>query len=315
MGVTLAAPAVTLGEGETPLVEAPRISQELGLRVCLKCEGSNPTGSFKDRGMAVAVSRAVEAGANAVVCASTGNTAASAAAYAARAGLRAVVLTPQGATADVKRAQARAAGATVLEVRGSFEDALDCSRALAAEPGYVLVNSLNADRIEGQKTVAVELVEELGAAPDAVVLPFGGGGNLCAVARGFEETAGAAPRLIAGQAAARATTWASAIRISEPAHADEVAELVDSGRVEVVSLSEDEIRMAWLDLARLEGVFCEPASAASLAALRRSALPGGGTVVCILTGHGLKDAARVPDGGVRAVEPRLDAILEALNGV
>lgn len=312
MGVTVARPAVTLGEGGTPLVPAPRLSQELGLQVHLKCEGTNPTGSFKDRGMAVAVSRAVEAGANAVVCASTGNTAASAAAYAARAGLRAVVLTPQGATADVKRAQARAAGAAVLEVRGTFEDALRCCRELAEEPGYVLVNSLNPDRIEGQKTVSREIADELGAAPDVVALPFGGGGNLCAVTRGFEE-AGVAPRLIAGQAAARATTWASAIRIRTPAHADEVAGLVEAGRVEVVSLEEDEIRMAWLDLARLEGVFCEPASAAALAALRRSELPGGGTAVCILTGHGLKDPARVPDDDAPAVDPRLDAILEALR--
>lgn len=310
MGVT-APPTVTLGEGATPLIPAPRLSRELGLQVHLKCEGANPTGSFKDRGMAVAVSRAAEAGANAVVCASTGNTAASAAAYAARAGLRAVVLTPQGATADAKRAQARAAGAEVLEVRGSFEDALRCCRELAAEPGYVLVNSLNPDRIEGQKSVSLELVEELGSVPDAVALPFGGGGNLCAVARGFEE-AGARPRLVAGQAAERATTWASAIRIREPAHGDEVAELVDAGRVEVVSLEEDEIRMAWLDLARLEGVFCEPASGASLAALRRTDVPSGSTAVCILTGHGLKDPARVPDAEVPAVEPRLDAILEAL---
>jgi threonine synthase len=311
VGVTSAPPLVSLGEGSTPLVAAPRLSRELGPQLHLKLEGANPTGSFKDRGMAVAVSRAVEAGANAVVCASTGNTAASAAAYAARAGLRAVVLTPQRATADAKRAQARAAGACVLELRGTFEDALRCCRELAAEPGFALVNSLNPDRVEGQATVAGELIAELGGVPDVVALPYGGGGNLCAVARGFEE-AGAAPRLLAGQAAARATTWASAIRIREPAHRDEVAALVESGRAEVVSVEEDELRMAWLDLARLEGVLCEPASAASLAALRRAAPPGG-VAVCILTGHGLKDPAHVPDDDKHAVEPRLDAVLAALR--
>ncbi len=313
MGVTRTVPAVSLGEGATPLVPAPRLSAELGLRVYLKCEGANPTGSFKDRGMAVAVSRAREAGSHTVVCASTGNTAASAAAYAARAGLRAVVLTPEGATAGPKRAQARAAGAQVLELRGSFDDALRCCRELATQPGFALVNSLNPDRIEGQKTVSFELVDELGGAPDVVGLPFGGGGNLCAVTRGFEE-AGARPRVVAGQAAERATTWASAIRIRRPAHGDEVASLVEAGAVEVVSLEEDEIRMAWLDLARLEGVFCEPASAAALAALRSVALPDEGTAVCILTGHGLKDPERVPEDDAPAVEPRLDAILEVLNG-
>jgi threonine synthase len=312
MGVTRVVPAVSLGEGSTPLVPAPRLSRELGLRVHLKCEGLNPTGSFKDRGMAVAVSRAAEAGAHAVVCASTGNTAASAAAYAARAGLRAVVLTPQGATAGAKRAQARAAGATVLEVRGTFDDALRCCRELAGEEGFTLVNSLNPDRLEGQKTVAFEVLAALGRAPDVVALPFGGGGNLRAVARGFEE-AGEATRLVAGEAVARATTWASAIRIREPAHAAEVADLVESGRAEVVSLEEDEIRIAWLDLARLEGMFCEPASAASLAALRRVAPPEDGVAVCILTGHGLKDVSAVVVDDAPVVEPRLDAILEALS--
>jgi threonine synthase len=304
--------ALTLGEGSTPLVPAPRLSAELGVRLHLKFEGANPTGSFKDRGMAVAVGRAAESGARSVVCASTGNTAASAAAYAARAGLQAVVLTPLGAIADAKRAQARAAGARVLEVRGSFDDALRLCCELASVEGYVLVNSLNPDRIEGQKSVVAELLEELGAAPDVVALPFGGGGNTCAVVQGFAE-AGESPRVIAGEAAERRTTWASAIRIGDPAHADEVAELVASGRVEVVSLSEDELRSAWRDVSRQEGVFCEPASAAGIAALRRSRLPEGAVVVAILTGHGLKDTGAVEEGDPEVVEPRMDAILEALS--
>jgi threonine synthase len=303
---------LTLGEGSTPLVSAPRLSAELGVRLHLKFEGANPTGSFKDRGMAVAVGRAAESGARAVVCASTGNTAASAAAYAVRAGLQAVVLTPLGAIADAKRAQARAAGARVLEVRGSFDDALRLGRELASEEGFVLVNSLNPDRIEGQKSVVPELLEQLGAAPDVVALPFGGGGNTCAVAQGFAE-AGETPRVIAGEAAERRTTWASAIRIGDPAHADEVAELVAAGSVEVVSLAEDELRSAWRDVSRQEGVFCEPASAAGLAALRRSELPGGAVAVAILTGHGLKDTAAVEEGEPEVVEPRMDAILEALS--
>ncbi len=302
---------VTLGEGATPLVPAARLSEQLGVRVHLKCEGLNPTGSFKDRGMAVAVGRAAERGAHTVVCASTGNTAASAAAYAARAGLRAVVLTPRGATASAKRAQARAAGATLLELAGSFDDALRCCRELAAEDGFALVNSLNPDRIEGQATVVREVLDDLGAAPDVVTLPFGGGGNSCAVARGLDE-AGVRPRLVAGEAAERTTTWASAIRIGTPAHADEIAELESAGRLEVRTLSEDEIRSAWRDLAELEGVFCEPASAASLAALRRAQPAEGSVAVCIVTGHGLKDADAVAESGTPAVEPRVEAILEAL---
>lgn len=299
---------LTLGEGRTPLVPAPRLSAELGARVHLKCEGLNPTGSFKDRGMAVAVGRAAAAGVHTVVCASTGNTAASAAAYAARAGLRAVVLTPQGATASAKRAQARAAGARVLEVQGTFDDALRCCTELAQRDGFALVNSVNPDRIDGQKTVAFELVDELGAVPDVVALPYGGGGNLTAVAKGFAEL-GEEPRLVGGEAKKRSTTWASAIRIGEPVHADEVAAL----NVETVALPEEELHRAWLDLARREGVFCEPASAAGLAALRRVELPADALVVCIVTGHGLKDPDAVEDGAPQVVEADVAAILEAIR--
>jgi threonine synthase len=311
MGVS-ATSSLTLGEGSTPLVPARRLQERLGLELHLKCDGLNPTGSFKDRGMVVAVERAAQSGARAVVCASTGNTAASAAAYAARAGLEAIVLTPAGATATAKRAQARAAGARLLEVRGSFDDALRLCRELGAREGFVLVNSLNPDRIEGQKTVVGEILEQLGSTPDVVALPFGGGGNVSAVAAGCAE-AGVSPRIVVGQAAERATTWASAIRIGTPAHAAHVAELVGSGRVEVVTLTEDELRSAWQQLAREEGVFCEPASAAGVAALERLPDVAGATAVCIVTGHGLKDAGAVDEGGSEPIEPTLEAVLEAIG--
>jgi threonine synthase len=310
MGVRTAVRSVSLGEGSTPLVPAVHLSATLGYDLHLKLEGSNPTGSFKDRGMAVAVSRAVERGARAVVCASTGNTAASAAAYAARAGIQAIVLTPEGATAGPKRAQAAAAGARLLEVRGSFDDALRLGRALAERAGYVLVNSLNADRIEGQKGVVAELLEQLGRVPDVIALPYGGGGNSYAVALGCRE-AGIEPRLVAGEARERATTWASAIRIAEPAHAGAIADLVAGGRLETVALADDELRAAWRSLGAAEGVFCEPASAAGLAALAHARPAPGSVVVCVVTGHGLKDAGAV-DTSRTVVDATLDAVLEAL---
>jgi threonine synthase len=311
MGVN-AVSTLSLGEGSTPLVPARRLQERFGLELHLKCDGLNPTGSFKDRGMVVAVERAARSGARAVVCASTGNTAASAAAYAARAGLEAIVLTPAGATATAKRAQARAAGAQLLEVRGSFDDALRLCRELGQRDGFVLVNSLNPDRVEGQKTVVTEILDQLGSAPDLIALPFGGGGNVSAVAAGLAE-AGASTRIVVGQAAERATTWASAIRIGEPAHAAHVAGLVDEGRVEVVTLSEDELRSAWQLLSHEEGVFCEPASAAGVAALERVPVAAGSTVVCIVTGHGLKDAGAVDDGASQTIEATLAAVLEAIG--
>jgi threonine synthase len=263
--------------------------------------------------MAVAVERAVARGARAVVCASTGNTAASAAAYAARAGVDAVVLTPAGATAGPKRAQVRAVGARVIEVRGSFDDALRLCRELGQRDGYVVVNSVNPDRVEGQKSVVYELIEQLGAAPDVVALPFGGGGNVSAVAAGFAE-AGASPRIVVGQAAERTTTWASAIRIGDPAHAENVASLVAAGRVEVMTLSEEQLRDAWVRLGKEEGAFCEPASAAGFAALElcvESTLSGK-VAVAILTGHGLKDADAVAQDAEVVVDATLDAVLEVL---
>jgi threonine synthase len=301
-------PLVSLGEGSTPLVHAPRLSQELGLDLWFKIEGANPTGSFKDRGMAIAVAKALEAGAEAVICASTGNTAASAAAYAARAGLRAVVLVPAGGVPAGKLFQAAAAGAQLLEVRGSFDQALTAARALAAGGEFVLVNSLNPDRLEGQKTAAFEIVEELGV-PDLLGLPYGGGGNTCAYVRGFEES-GELPRLIVGEAADRAATAASAIRIAEPAHVAGATQGIARSGGTVVSLSDGEIRDAWRLLAEREGLVAELSSAAGFAALAREARGSGDRAVCVLTGHGLKDP-QDSLGAIVQVEPDADAIAAA----
>jgi threonine synthase len=306
-------PVVTLGEGGTPLLRAERLSERLGLELWLKFEGVNPTGSFKDRGMTVAISKAVEEGAGAVVCASTGNTAASAAAYAARAGLRAVVLQPAGAVALGKLSQALALGARLLEVRGSFDEALAAARELAERGTHALVNSLNPYRLEGQKTAAFEIVEELGRAPDVLALPYGGGGNTRAYARGFAEEGAGEPAIVAGEAADRPATAASAIRIAEPAHAVEVGQLLARPGSRAVALSDEAILDAWRLLAREEGLFCEPASAAGLAALAAGGPERGSLAVCVVTGHGLKDpetASRLSSPPVQ-VDPDPDAIAAA----
>jgi threonine synthase len=311
--VSDATPVVSLGEGSTPLLHAPRLSKRLGVVVFLKWDGANPTGSFKDRGMTVAISKALEEGVQAVVCASTGNTASSAAAYAARAGLPAVILQPQGAVASGKLAQTRTYGARVLEVRGSFDEALAAARALADRGTHSLVNSLNAYRRHGQKTAVYELVEELGGAPDAIYLPYGGGGNTRSFGQAFAELDGPPSRLVAAEARDRRGTVASAIRIGDPVHAAEVAEALDRTGGTIVTLSDDEILAAWSELGRTEGVFCEPTSAAGLAALERERPEPGSTVVCVLTGHGLKD----PETAVRMspdpvpVDPDPDAIAAA----
>ncbi|HEX5468741.1 MAG TPA: threonine synthase [Gaiellaceae bacterium] len=281
-----AAKIVSLGEGSTPLLPAPRLSERLGAEIWLKWEGANPTGSFKDRGMTVAVSQALADGARAVVCASTGNTAASAAAYAARAGLEAVILQPRRAVARGKLAQARAVGARVEE-REDFEAALADARELEQRGTHVLVNSLNPLRLQGQKTAAFEIVEELGGRPDVLALPYGGGGNVRAYALGFHEE-GSVPRLLAAEATDRVGTQASAIRIAEPAHREAAEQAIAESGGEVVQVADDEILAAWRLLAREEGVFCEPSSAAGLAGLLRSR-PEAVRVVCVLTGHGLKD--------------------------
>jgi threonine synthase len=298
-------PVVTLNEGSTPLVEAPVISELVGARVLLKLEGANPTGSFKDRGMTVAVSRAKGAGAEAVICASTGNTAASAAAYAARAGVRGVVIVPEGKIAIGKLAQALIHGARVIALRGNFDQALEIVRALADRHPVELVNSVNPYRIEGQKTAAFEVVEELGEAPDAIAIPVGNAGNVTAWWRGFGEldaapllygfqAEGAAP-LVRGAPVAEPETVASAIRIGNPARWEEAMAAFTSSRGRVEAVSDEQILDAYRLLASREGVFCEPASAASVAGILAHGLPVAPgaqtprTVVCVLTGHGLKD--------------------------
>jgi threonine synthase len=304
---------ISLGEGSTPLLHAPRLSRRLGLDVWLKLESMNPTGSFKDRGMTVAVSKALEEGAVAVVCASTGNTAASAAAYAARAGLPALVLQPQGAVALGKLSQARALGARVLEVRGSFDQALAAARMLAARGTHALVNSVNPYRIEGQKTAAFELLEELGGPPDVLALPYGGGGNTRAYHLGFTEAGEGLPRFVCAEAVERSSTVASAIRIADPAHLQQVQTAIEDSRGFVVSLSDAEILAAWRLLAHEEGVFCEPASAAGVAALSQAGLEPGTRVVCVITGHGLKDPETASRESPEAipVDPDADSIAEA----
>ena len=298
-------PIVTLNEGSTPLVEAPVISERVGARVLLKLEGANPTGSFKDRGMTVAVSRAKGAGAQAVICASTGNTAASAAAYAARAGLRGAVIVPEGKIAIGKLAQALMHGARVIALRGNFDDAFAIVRELASRHPVELVNSVNPYRIEGQKTAAFEVCDELGTAPDALAIPVGNAGNITAWWRGFGEyettpvlygfqAAGAAP-LVEGHPIAEPETIASAIRIGNPARWEDAMAAVTASRGRIAAVTDEQILDAYRLLAAREGVFCEPASAASVAGILAHGLPAadGGdppeTIVCVLTGHGLKD--------------------------
>ena len=325
--VTAATPVISLGEGSTPLLAAPRVSEHTGCRVFLKYEGANPTGSFKDRGMTMAVSKALEEGAREAVCASTGNTSASAAAYCARAGLRLAVVLPEGAIARGKLAQAQIAGACVIAVQGDFDAALGLVRELVARRDIALLNSVNPHRLEGQKTAAFEVVEQLGEPPDWLALPVGNGGNITAYWKGFGEI-GAAPHLLAGQAAGAAPlltghpvphpeTVATAIRIGNPARLDEALSALAESHGGVRALPDEAILRAYRLLAQEEGVFCEPASAASVGALMEAAADGlvapGSTVVCVLTGHGLKD----PDTALHlAEEPQpvpaeLDAVLAA----
>jgi len=307
--VSDATPVVSLGEGSTPLLRAPRLGERLGVELWLKWEASNPTASYKDRGMTVAVSKAVEDGARAVVCASTGNTSASAAAYAARAGLQAIVLVAESA-ARGKLIQARALGARVLAVRGTFDQALDGARKLVESGDYVLVNSLNPNRVAGQRTAVFEIVEELGSTPDAFVLPYGGGGNTTAYTKAIGEL-GLEAAVHPVEAADRPSTLASAIRIETPAH----AETVGASGACVHAVSDEDIVAAWLELAREEGLFCEPSSAAGLAFLRGNDELRGTRVVVTITGHGLKDPGEADFHASPpiVVDPEPDAISRALG--
>jgi threonine synthase len=308
-------PVVTLLEGGTPLLRAPVLSSRTGCDVWLKVEGANPTGSFKDRGMTVAVSRALEEGARAVLCASTGNTSASAAAYAARAAITCAVVVPEGKVALGKLAQALVHGATVLAVDGSFDDCLALVRTLAERHPVALVNSVNPLRIQGQKTVAYEIVEALGRAPDVHCIPVGNAGNITATWLGYCEAAelgmaagrpamlgfqaaGAAP-LVSGRPVERPATIASAIRIGRPASAEGARRAVAESGGRLAAVTDRQILAAYRLLAREEGMFVEMASAASVAGLLDVRMERGKLVVCTLTGNGLKD----PDWALAGAPP------------
>ena len=324
---------VTLLEGHTPLLMAPRLSQRVGANVWLKYEGANPTGSFKDRGMTMAVTMAKLAGSDAVICASTGNTSASAAAYAARAGMTCAVLVPDGYVALGKLAQALSHGARVLQIPGNFDTALELVRELGDDPssGVTVVNSINPHRIEGQKTAAFEVVDVLGDAPDALCIPVGNAGNITAYWRGFCEyaaaglatkrpvmrgyqAAGAAP-IVLGVPVKDPETIATAIRIGNPASWSGATQATQESGGHVAAVTDAQILEAYRLVAAEVGVFCEPASAASVAGLLAQGAERDSTVVCVLTGHGLKD----PDTAIAQASPAqrvpadLDAIRKALT--
>jgi threonine synthase len=319
-------PVVSIGEGSTPLVRADHVSELVGRDVWLKLEGLNPTGSFKDRGMTCAVSAAVREGAEAVICASTGNTAASAAAYAGRAGLRGAVIVPEGKIATGKLAQALMHGARVVALRGNFDQALELVRELCERHPIALVNSVNPFRLEGQKTAAFEVLEDLGGDVDAVCLPVGNAGNITAYWKGFVESdaspamygfqaEGAAP-LVTGQRVEKPETVASAIRIGNPARWEEAMTAMRDSRGGVSAVSDDQILDAYRLLAAREGVFCEPASAASVAGLLHHGAGDAQRIVCVLTGHGLKDpqTALEQAGSVVPSEATIDAVQRAVLG-
>jgi threonine synthase len=305
-------PVITLDEGNTPLIRAARLAKKIapGIDLYLKFEGANPTGSFKDRGMTLAISKAVESGARAVICASTGNTSASAAAYGARAGLAVYVLIPAGKIALGKLSQAMMHQATVIQIDGNFDQALSIVKTLSAAHHIELVNSLNPFRIEGQKTAAMEVCDQLGDAPAVHVLPVGNAGNITAYWKGYKEyraanqtrrlprmmgfqAAGAAP-IVLGHVVENPQTVATAIRIGNPASWQAAVEATKESSGCIEAVTDEEILQAYTAVAGTEGVFCEPASAASVAGVmklsRRGGLREGETVVCTLTGHGLKDA-------------------------
>ncbi|HUH80727.1 MAG TPA: threonine synthase [Solirubrobacteraceae bacterium] len=320
-------PLVSLQEGSTPLLRAPVLSEMLGANVRLKLEGANPTGSFKDRGMTCAVSAAVREGAKAVMCASTGNTAASAAAYAARAGITCAVIVPEGRIAQGKMAQTLMHGARVISLQGNFDQALELVRELTSTHEIVLVNSVNEFRIEGQKTAAFEILEALEGDLDALCIPVGNAGNITSYWRGFTEM-GAAPRLLGLQAEGAAPiveghviehpeTVASAIRIGNPVRWEDAIAAATQSRGWIKTVSDEEILSAYRLLAAREGMFCEPASAASVAGLLKYGADGAEQIVCVLTGRGLKDpetAIAHHDGAVIQCAADPAAIEEAVLG-
>ncbi len=317
---------ITLQEGNTPLIFAERLSERLGAEVWLKYEGLNPSGSFKDRGMTMAITKALARGAKTVICGSTGNTSAAAAAYAAKAGMDCVVLVPEGKIAMGKLAQAIVYGAQIFQIRGNFDQALNLARELTQHIPITIVNSINPDRIEGQKTGAFEIVDVLGKAPDILSIPVGNAGNITAYWRGFTQyhfagnaktlpkmwgfqAAGAAP-IVLGHPVDNPETIATAIRIGNPASWIPALEVIHESLGDIRAVTDDEILDAYRFVARHESIFCEPASAASVAGILKFGVPKGSTVVCVLTGNGLKD----PDTAVSTSEkPQVvDATLQAL---
>ncbi|MFM1965737.1 MAG: hypothetical protein RL134_1462 [Actinomycetota bacterium] len=336
--VDASTPVVSLREGGTPLVYACTLSEMTGSQVWLKYDGANPTGSFKDRGMTMAISKAAQEGARAVICASTGNTSASAAAYAVKAGMVCAVLVPEGKIAMGKLAQAIIHGATLLQVEGNFDDCLTLARGLADDYPVSLVNSVNPDRIEGQKTASFEIVDLLGDAPDIHCLPVGNAGNITAYWKGYREyadaghsthlprmwgfqAAGAAP-IVTGAPVAKPETIATAIRIGNPASWEQAEAARDESGGMIDSVTDEQILAAYRLLAAKEGLFCEPASAASVAGLlqahERGQLDPGQTIVCTLTGNGLKDPQwaleAAPDPIIVPVDAAVAAVALGLRG-
>lgn len=340
--VTEKTPVVSLGEGNTPLISCPRLSARVGrgCEVFVKYEGLNPTCSFKDRGMTVAVSKAMEEGIAAVVCASTGNTSASAAAYAARAGIKCAVILPAGKIAAGKLVQAYAYGAKVVAIEGNFDDALRVVRELGQRADFAIVNSINPHRIAGQKTAAFEIVEELGEAPDLHVLPVGNAGNITAYWAGYREyhesgLAGKCPAMLGFQAEGAAPivrgkmvehpeTIATAIRIGNPASWEAANDAIRDSKGAIDTVTDEEILSAQQWLASHEGIFVEPASAASIAGLFKSSeseaaafpisrLTEGARIVCTVTGHGLKDPDAVRFTTAPAVQPNESDVLRAIG--
>lgn len=339
--VTDKTPLISLGEGNTPLVQASNIPKLLGypqLKIYFKLEGLNPTGSFKDRGMTLAISKAVEEGAQAVICASTGNTSASAAAFATKAGLKCYVLLPHGYVALGKLAQAIHYGAQIVPIKGNFDRALELVRELAEQAPVTVVNSINPYRLEGQKTAAFEIVEALERQPDYLCIPVGNAGNICAYWRGFKlynelgitaasnitrmhgfEAEGSAA-IVRGEPIKNPETIGTAIRIGNPASWQEAVRAASESKGKIDSVTDEEILAAYKMLGTAEGIFCEPSSAASLAGLIKhlnsGLIPGEATVACVLTGNGLKDpdtAQKVTTVDLTPVEAEISALRQSIG--
>lgn len=329
--VTEETPLLSLNEGNTPLIHLENLSEEWGISLYVKTEGANPTGSFKDRGMVMAVAKAKEEGSKAIICASTGNTSAAAAAYGARAGLRTIVVIPEGKIALGKLAQARMYGAEIISIEGNFDEALNLVRKISEEEDITLVNSVNPYRLEGQKTAALEVIDQLGQAPDILALPVGNAGNISAYWKGFTEYhqkhGGKLPKLLGAQASGAAPivhgrvfdqpeTVATAIRIGHPASWDLALNALKESNGHILEVTDEEILEAYQLIAKREGVFAEPASCAPIAAIKKRLAAGeiekGSTVTAVLTGNGLKDPETAIN--VSVLEPLIiKADIEALR--